>query len=252
MRTPSSPPGAVGNSVIGGTFYTADRYPSAYWGAYFFSDFGQNWVRVARFNGNDELVSVEPFATGTEGAVDWVAHPSSGDLYYVAILSGEVRRLRYTGPQPNRPPTAVASASPRAGAKPLAVDFSSAGPSDPDNVTGEWEYAAPQHPSGTFLASRTGGAAEAVYRFSATYEGGDDAGTYTFDISAAGAVSGTAYSVVNNAATAVSGTLGGNGTQLTATAGQTGITAAVDLASGTLSGGDTVGNTLVGGGCRLN
>ena len=138
----SSPPGVIGNSIIGGTFYTADRYPSAYWGAYFFSDYGQNWVRVARFDANDELVSVEPFATSTEGAVDWVAHPLSGDLYYVAIFTGEVRRLRYTGPQPNRAPIAVANASPRAGAKPLAVDFSSAGSSDPDNeaLTYAWLF----------------------------------------------------------------------------------------------------------------
>lgn len=130
--TLSSPPGVVGNSIIGGAFYTADRYPSAYWGSYFFSDFGQNWVRVATFNASDELISVAPFATDTEGAVDWVAHPSSGDLYYVAIFTNEVRRLRYTGPQPNRAPVVAASASPKAGARPLAVEFASTGSTDPD------------------------------------------------------------------------------------------------------------------------
>ncbi|MEO5989836.1 MAG: PQQ-dependent sugar dehydrogenase, partial [Candidatus Eisenbacteria bacterium] len=128
----SSPVGAVGNSIIGGAFYTADRYPSEYWGAYFFSDFGQNWVRVATFDANDELVSVTPFATDTEGAVDWVTHPLNGDLYSVGLYLNEVRRLRYVGPQPNRSPGAVASGSPKAGARPLLVNFSSAGSNDPD------------------------------------------------------------------------------------------------------------------------
>lgn len=128
----SNPLGTLGNSIIGGAFYTADRYPNAYWGGFFFSDYGQAWVQVARFDANDELISVTPFATQSEGAVDWVAHPITGDLHYVALLSGEVRRLRYVGPQPNRPPVAVAGATPRAGVKPLSVSFTSVGSSDPD------------------------------------------------------------------------------------------------------------------------
>lgn len=187
-------------------------------------------------------------AGGDGGTVGVVIDAGTGELRGYALRNGSQALIELDGDTPVSldQEAFFISRDPGAGATFMGRL------SDPDNLTGAWEYAAPQQPSGTFLASRTGGAAEAVYRFSATYEGGDDAGTYTFDISAAGAVSGTAYSVVNNAATAVSGTLGGNGTQLTATAGQTGITAAVDLASGTLSGGDTVGNTLVGGGCRLN
>lgn len=123
---------------------------------------------------------------------------------------------------------------------------------DLDDITGSWEFSPAGQPAGTFLAERAGGAATAVYRFSAVYQGSVDAGVYAFDIDAAGTVTGVAYSVVDNATTAVTGALVASDTQLTASAGPVTITAAVDLADGTLSGGDTAGNTLAGGGCRLN
>lgn len=130
----SQPPGTIGNCITGGVFYEAQRYPSEYWGGHFFGDYGQNWIKVARFDEHDHghVESVVDFATGAEGPVDFAVHPQNHDVHFIAIQTGHVRRIRYTGPQPNRSPVAVASASSPVGAKPLAVAFASAGTSDAD------------------------------------------------------------------------------------------------------------------------
>lgn len=122
---------------------------------------------------------------------------------------------------------------------------------DPDNITGAWEFAAAQQPSGTFLGRRIGGTGDATYRFTASYEG-SDAGVYTFDISATGGVTGTAYNAVSNELNTLTGTLNNNVSLLATTSNQMSVTATVDLTAGTLSGGDTQGNTITGSGCRLN
>jgi PKD repeat protein len=63
-----------------------------------------------------------------------------GSLYYLAISTNELRRIRYTagGGAPN----AVISASPSSGAAALAVTFSSAGSTDPENgaLTYTWDF----------------------------------------------------------------------------------------------------------------
>src|SRR5262249_30691331 len=43
----TDPPGSIGNCVIAGAFYTGSRYPPQYQGAFFFSDYGQNWIKAA-------------------------------------------------------------------------------------------------------------------------------------------------------------------------------------------------------------
>lgn len=138
----SQPPGTTGNSIIAGAFYGGDRYPSAYWGALFMSDFGQDWIRVAKFDASHTLLSFEPFAEAAGGAVDFATHPVSRDLHYVAIFSGELMRIRYTGPQPNRAPVAVASATPSVGVRPVQLAFSSSGSSDADldPLTMSWSF----------------------------------------------------------------------------------------------------------------
>lgn len=138
----SQPPGVTANSIIAGEFYRGDRYPSAYWGALFMSDFGQGWIRVATFDAAHAVTHWQPFAEGAGGAVDFATHPVTRDLHYLAIFSGELVRLRYTGPQPNRAPIAVASAAPRVGVRPVTLAFSSAGSSDPDMdpITASWSF----------------------------------------------------------------------------------------------------------------
>jgi glucose/arabinose dehydrogenase len=129
----SVPAGAVGNAAVGGCFYTGTQYPGAYRG-YFFADYGRSWIRVANYNASDQLVSITSFGTEMDAPVDLITNPVGGDVYYVAIEAGEVRRIRYTGAGGgNTPPFAVASANPSVGVAPVTVAFSSAGSYDPDN-----------------------------------------------------------------------------------------------------------------------
>lgn len=127
------PPGFSGNCSIGGSFYTGSLYPSAYQGRYFFTDYGQNWLRVATFDANDQLVTQQDFGTSMDAPVDVQTDPLNGDLHYVSITTGEVRRIRYTGTGGNAAPVAVANANPDVGSPPLNVQFSSSGSFDPDN-----------------------------------------------------------------------------------------------------------------------
>lgn len=128
----SQPPGAIGNSITAGDFYRAQRYPREYWGAQFVADYGQNWIQVVRWNEQQQPDTVFGFATAAGGPVDFAVHPVLQDMHFVSIATGHVRRVRYTGPQPNRAPVAVATASTPAGAMPLAVSFSATLSSDAD------------------------------------------------------------------------------------------------------------------------
>jgi PKD repeat protein len=138
----STPPGIQGNTAIGGAFYTANIYPQAYRGAYFCGDYGSNWIRVATVDGNNNIVSVASFGTGMDGPVDFENDPVTGDILYIAINTGEVRRIRWTGAiDNNRAPTADANGSPTVGNAPLTVNFTGSG-TDPDNdpLTYSWTF----------------------------------------------------------------------------------------------------------------
>ena len=139
----SVPAGFFGNCAVGGGFYTGTQYPAPYQGRYFFADYGKDWMYVATMNASDQVVSVSPFGTAMDGPVDFNRDPVTGDVIYVAINTSQVRRIRYTGTvSGNGPPTAVISASPTSGPAPLAVNFSAAGSTDPENdpLTYTWFF----------------------------------------------------------------------------------------------------------------
>ncbi len=149
----------VGKSVTGGAFYTGTEFPSAYRGAYLFGDYTLGWIQLLRVDGNENLLagSVTPFATQASGPVDF-GMGADGQFYYLSILEGQLRRIRYT--EGNTPPTAVVSATPRQGAPPLLVRFSSEGSGDLDGdaLRFEWDFgdgSAPSalpHPEHTYQA----------------------------------------------------------------------------------------------------
>jgi glucose/arabinose dehydrogenase len=132
----------VGRAAIAGTFYTGSTYPAVYQGAYFFGDFPSGWYRFLRVDSNHELVpgSEQTFSPDIGGLVDSDVGPD-GNLYVLDLSSGQLHRFLYTGGG-NRAPTAVASATPRDGAAPLTVRFSSAGSQDPDGdaLQYSWDF----------------------------------------------------------------------------------------------------------------
>jgi glucose/arabinose dehydrogenase len=131
---------SVGGCIIGGPLYSGTTYPTTYHGSVFFADFTQEFIRRIVFDSSGNVTGVSTFATGVSQPV-YVAQGPDGNLYYISIGAQQVKRIRYTGTA-NRPPVAVASASPTSGYSPLNVNFSSAGTSDPDGdtLTYSWNF----------------------------------------------------------------------------------------------------------------
>jgi glucose/arabinose dehydrogenase len=139
----SSIPFVTGNSALGGVFYTGVGFPVTWRGRLFFGDYGYSWIRTATVDANDNVTAWNDFAAELDGPVDFAVGPDDGDLYYVSILTGQVRRIHYYPPQPgNEPPSAVIDVTPLSGPAPLTVECSSAGSSDPngDSLRTIWDF----------------------------------------------------------------------------------------------------------------
>jgi glucose/arabinose dehydrogenase len=91
----STPQGPTGATLIGGAFYEGARYPQAFLNGYFFGDYSYDWIKVAYTDPSDHLLSVADFGSGTNGPVDFLRDPATGDIVYLAIYTGQVRRIRY-------------------------------------------------------------------------------------------------------------------------------------------------------------
>ena len=128
-------PCPTGSSAIAGVaiqFYSGSAYPSKYNGALFFADYSRKciWAMTNGTNGSPNPASIENFAVGAAGPVDLQISPN-GELFYVDLDQGSVRRIQYTSAA-NRPPTAIIATSAATGLAPLTVNFNGAGSSDPD------------------------------------------------------------------------------------------------------------------------
>ena len=129
--------------IIGGFVYRGSRFPSSYFGSYFFADYAQNWIRRVTFDTNGNVNAVANFEPsdgtpdGDYGDPTGLKEGPDGALYYADFSHdlnnywAMIRRIRYVGSN-NQPPTAIASASVTAGLPPLLVTFSSAGSADPE------------------------------------------------------------------------------------------------------------------------
>jgi glucose/arabinose dehydrogenase len=128
-----------GSSISGLAFYTGGSFGAAYDGALFFSDYSRNciWVMRRGSNGLPDPATRAAFVPGAAGPVDLQVGPG-GDLYYVDMNGGTIRRIHGSA---NQAPTAVAAATPRSGAVPLTVSFDGRGSSDPDGdaLTYAWD-----------------------------------------------------------------------------------------------------------------
>lgn len=127
-------------SITGGAFAaSAGAWPAPHDGAYFFGDYCGNAIyRLTNTNGT---YGRSTFATVTGGNIVSLMFDSGANALYYTTSGGRVGRITYTGGG-NRAPTAQISANPTSGPTPLAVQFSSAGSSDPDGdaLTYSWNF----------------------------------------------------------------------------------------------------------------
>ena len=89
----------VGSSsaVTGGPFYTGTLYPTQYQGSYFYGDYSQGWIRVLRLDSSNNLIGGPfDFASAADGPVNIQIGPDQV-IYYIAINTGELRRIVSTG-----------------------------------------------------------------------------------------------------------------------------------------------------------
>jgi PKD repeat protein len=130
-------------SITGGAFVPRGIWPSAYEGAYIFSDYVCGTI-FALVRAGDGSFSRATFVTGlgANSAVSLIFGPFNGTraLYYTSYAGGgQVHRIAFTG---NRTPIATASASSVAGALPLSVRFDASGSRDPDDdaLSFDWDF----------------------------------------------------------------------------------------------------------------
>jgi glucose/arabinose dehydrogenase len=132
----------TGSSAIAGlAFNQGGTYPAAYQGALFFADNSRDciWSMFIGANGLPDPATRATFAAGAANPVDLQIGPG-GNLFYVDITGGTIRRIQYTSG--NQAPTVVIQATPLAGPVPLNVTFNGSASSDPnagDTLTYSWD-----------------------------------------------------------------------------------------------------------------
>ncbi|MCO6456585.1 MAG: NPCBM/NEW2 domain-containing protein [Pirellulaceae bacterium] len=138
---PGDTDAAGGSSLSGLAFSEGGNLPPAFDGALFFADFSRQSVYVM-FPGEDG----QPDPRSTAVVLPEAAGPvqlrvaPNGDLVYVDLLGGSIRRVRFTGI--DKPPVAVAAADRTYGGTPLQVRFdaSASRDSNPDDrLTYAWD-----------------------------------------------------------------------------------------------------------------
>ena len=118
----STPPGLTCRASIAGAYYTGASYPVAYRNKLFVADFATSWIHVVDLDVSDNPDGIIPFMeNGAASPADLEIDPATGDVWYVSIYAGTVRRIRYvTG---NHDPYAMATLAPLYGPAPLSVTF---------------------------------------------------------------------------------------------------------------------------------
>jgi glucose/arabinose dehydrogenase len=156
------PTGSSSTAGLDFQFSSGNSYPAEYQDALFFADYSRDciWVMPKGTNGLPAPGQIKTFVAGAANPVNLEIGPG-GDLFYVDFDGGTIRRVRYFSS--NRPPVAVATASPTTGAAPLTVTFDGSGSSDPDgdalsyawdlDADGAYDDATSTRPTWTYTAN---------------------------------------------------------------------------------------------------
>ena len=147
-------------SVIGGDFYTGRSYPAEYRNAYFFTDFngGVIWAMTLR---RDGTTSINEFATSAPGPIQISMGPD-GNLWMLYIATGEVVRLRYSGPGASAAGTPTRAAG--TGATPAAGATAAAGATVAPTTTTGAAAVTPAAPAGATTTGPAGGGTGEITR----------------------------------------------------------------------------------------
>ncbi|NUN95777.1 MAG: PQQ-dependent sugar dehydrogenase, partial [Candidatus Omnitrophica bacterium] len=138
--SPVSGPQFGGNCSTGGVWYTSSVFPPSHQNAYFHGDYGQGWIKMFKFDSNNQPYEAADFLSGGGPLVFITAHPTDGSLYYIG-WPYQVRRIRYA-PTGNKAPTAVATSDVRYGPGPLTVRFRGDQSTDPEGqpLAYDWDF----------------------------------------------------------------------------------------------------------------
>ena len=90
----------TGAAITGGVFYTGTAYPAPYQGVYFYGDYARNQLRYAGVDASNVVTSgPTDFDPAAGSPVDIKVGPD-GNLYYLAIGSGQLIKYVYGTPSP--------------------------------------------------------------------------------------------------------------------------------------------------------
>jgi glucose/arabinose dehydrogenase len=121
-----------GSSVSGIAFYPeTGSLPATYRGALLLADYARNCIYAVPkgAGGQPDPARRSVLAGAAAAPVDLEIGPR-GDLFYVDLLGGTLRRIAYS--DGNQPPVAAVTAAPARGDPPLTVRLDGGGSSDPD------------------------------------------------------------------------------------------------------------------------
>jgi len=90
----SVPPLLFGKTVVGAIFADNAPYPPQYRG-FFLADYATHWIKVVKFDENDQFVSLTDLVDAAEWPVDLAIHPLTGEVYYASIFANQIRRITW-------------------------------------------------------------------------------------------------------------------------------------------------------------
>ncbi len=119
--------------------YSGSTFPKAYDNVVFFGDYNRQDIEAVTFDPTYQTEISDTVFDSNAGTIADLEEGPNGNLYLASVFGGSVSEISAPGPFA---PTAVATATPSAGAAPLTTQFSSAASSDPNGktLTYSWNF----------------------------------------------------------------------------------------------------------------